>query len=155
MSVTPASAAGAMSDTPASAVGADSEYDDEEEGPMHKVVLPVVDEDVVDEPVDTGGASSSEPLPAPGSVALTSFHFVPFADELLLNKASQAMLRYFPENLEVNKLRGAVMDFIQEIGLVPCRLEGGARVADQDPERRRSAGGLQGHDDVHGAQAPG
>ena len=91
---------GATSATPASAVGADSDYS-EEESPVRQVVLPVVDEDVVDEPKDTGGASSSEPPPGPGSAALTPFHFVPFADELLLNKASQAMLRYFPENLEV------------------------------------------------------
>ena len=116
-----------MSDTPASAAGADSEDDDaEEESPVRKVVLPVVDEeDVADGPVDTGGASSSEPAPAPGSVALMPLHFIPAADELLLNKASQAMLKYCPENLEVNKLRGAVMDFITEIGLVPCPLVGG------------------------------
>ena len=56
---------------------------------------------------------------------MTPFHFVPHADEVLLNKASQAMKRYFPENLEATKLRGAVMDFISEIGLVPCPLVGG------------------------------
>ena len=68
---------------------------------------------------------ASGPVAATTSVALTPFHFVPCEDEVLLNKANQAMKRFFPENLETNKLRGAVMDFIQEIGLVPCPLEGG------------------------------
>ena len=105
-------------------------------------------------PADTGGASSSTLAPAPWSVALTPFHFVPFADELLLNKASQAMKRYFPENLEVSKLRGAVMDFIQEVGLVPCPLDGGHGWLIKTLNAVKAQEVFK-HDDVHGRQAPG
>ena len=73
----------ATSATPASAVGADSD-DSDEEGPVRKVVLPILEEEgVPEESADVGGASSSMLLFA-----------VPTSDTSLLSKASQAMLRY-------------------------------------------------------------